>query len=279
MIQYEKIDVNDMQVYWGKGYVIVPVGKHLYGYLSISFSKTSVVLRHDVGTMVEGLPPPPETMEMTHNVFFQNVMLHRPPLGVLVRSDEEVVLLGWQHANGQRLSKAITEGEILCTPIVKKKKKGKEIKEEPDWVDFYEQAISEHYATCYEDIYAFDQEDILKDMMRHSAYSLTASEATRIVARYVDRPHRGNGIGIKYLLEFLNQERSCIEDAEGTTTNLYLSETAWLRYKDEKYGWDLMNGSVEQGRIDPTLQFSPLKGELSSLIGQALYSQLIRERN
>lgn len=273
MIQYEDIAPEDMQRYWGEGNIFLknPGGWNAYSLNRVDGEQVRLVLVDAVG--VYGKPD--KAVAMTYPAFFANAMLHRPPLGVLVRPDGSVFKLGWQHANGNELAKAIRRNDVFVEPIQVEEQAAQD-EEPPKWAPLFVDCLRRARAALDHAPDGLDPADI----SGWPPYSVPIMAYVQDGAVQGDRrrnaPHGIHPKAISLVLEFLNQSQSTIGRAirELKDKPVFLSGTAWLLPKTA-YSVALMNGTYEVGRIALSSgDFIPPISRVRHLVGQMIYRTL-----
>lgn len=118
MIRYDDISPHDLLRYWGRGIVLLFVDDAWNPYQLSHADEDEVMLDLWVedGSMTFGEPDP--TICISLREFYEECMLHRPPLGVVQDDlDGAVYLLSWKHANGGELAKAIRAEDVQVTKL------------------------------------------------------------------------------------------------------------------------------------------------------------------
>jgi hypothetical protein len=276
MIQYDDIQQDDMARYWGDGYVFLNHDGFWNAYKLNQVLEDSVRLVLDPRIGPYGNPP--GRLNMTYGDFFAQAMLHRPPLGILVCDTGEVWGLGWQHANGQELAKAIRAPDVYVKPIVRTVDVEAQQAQDNEWHELFVRSITHLRDIVLNELPA----DIAPQEIRREAQVAVAAH------RYVHHPLVAGAPGkrrqagqhqnaIALVVGFLNQARRNIREAitEMAQKPVALRGTAWLR-PDKGAVW-LMNGTYEVGQIDRDYgHLIPLATPgARRLVGQKTYELLI----
>jgi hypothetical protein len=276
MIQYDDIQQEDMGRYWGEGYVFLNHNGSWNAYKLNQVLEDSVRLVLDAKIGPYGNPP--ERLSMTYADFFAQAMLHRPPLGILVRDTGEVWGLSWQHANGQELAKAIRAPDVYVKPLVGAG--DVEVQQAPDneWHELFVGRIADLRRILLNHLPAdIDLQEIRLDPQVAVAVHLYSHHRLVIGVPGKRRQEGQHQNAIVLVMEFLNQVKRNISTAIKAVAQkpVSLEGTAWLR-PDKDVVW-LMNGAYEVGQIDRTYgRFIPLATPgARRLVGQTTYELLI----
>lgn len=277
MIQYEDISPDDMARYWGEGCVFMQHDGFWNAYKLEHAGEDTVRLVRNTRLGTFGAPPDNE--QLTYYQFYQRALLHRPPLGVLVRKSKEVYVLGWQHANGQDLVKAIRDGDVYADAIIEKPAPRAAQRDAHSWPEMWANEV-----TIRKDLLRripFDNVDGANDelavaSMRAIEYTQHPANAIRPRAA-VENIHGIRKGALKLVLEFLNQERSTIRAAMSgpINKNTYLAGTSWLQHKEGRTL--LMSGKHTVGAVSVphgAPLFHPLGVDLMDQIGQRMFADL-----
>lgn len=271
MIRYEDIDPEDMARYWGEGYVFLQCesGWNAYSVKRIDDGTVHMVL--DANLVLAGKPP--ANVKLSYSEFFEQAMLHRPPLGVLVRQDGKVYGLGWQHANGNELAKAIRRTDVYVKPLTDG---ADEAEDDGNWVELCVATLQRVRALAMD---APEGTAVRHIVRRHDYMRPIREYRAHPLVRARDRPHDPEGQhpeSIRMVLEFLNQTPARIKQALGQTKSkaVFLLGTAWISRDNKTVR--LMNGEHEVGTIDPdTGDLIPVSGTSSRrLVGERVYQAL-----
>lgn len=131
MIPYgQDITENDIRNYWGNGYVLLRQGGvwSMYRLIAVDGDRFLLNKSNTVGMADKNAP---KEVTLTRDQFFEQVLLHRPELGIVPSADSaSLIQLGWVPAHGNQI-KALTSNDIHITTLCKRKPKVAVVHEEP----------------------------------------------------------------------------------------------------------------------------------------------------
>lgn len=260
MIAYDNIGLEDLQNYWGgDGVVFVTSSAGLVNAYHASFPNATHAKLSLADSHVIKYGNPKASLVMPVNDFFEEVLLHRPALGVIVGRR---VLLSWQHPNGNQLTKAVYGSDILVTTL----EGGPAPPSIREWVKI---VVDLHNTLATPDMMMAPSAARQEALDRYIQYPLTYTNPGYIVPR--SRPQNFEGINL--VLEYINQPSYSLREALSRREASHLDDTLWVDFVRGEHvlkNASQVYGIVQGGRLVPPPDQSPTTRTIANYVFSTL---------
>lgn len=270
MIPYaESIERNDMVAYWGTGFILLNFSGTWSAYRLREVAEDhSCTLRREPGLSDKDAPV---NVRLTKEEFFEQALLHRPSLGVVIAKSGEIVHLSWIAARGDKI-KSIVPEDVHISTLGWVPDSDKNNPDEPSTLELMEAWADscKHWRTEWGHL----KEDVIFPDKTRITYPGTRRDKKK--------PARPNVMSL--VMQFLNQTQTPFESAvrQALDVGAAVAENGtWLARASKGEAANVYTVGTKLGvareKADGSIEFVPVKHKLAARqrVINALASRLI----